>query len=500
MKDNILEKIKKIQRNIKINKIFTFLFFIIYLGLIILVSSHHEAWEDESQAWLIARDLNFLDIIKQMRFEGHSFFWYYILTIFAKTGISYEFSKIVMIIIATFTGIFVLTKAPYRGIVKILILFSPVFLYYMPVFLRPYSIIALMLIIISIMNEAPEKYPILYGVAIAILANTHIIVLGISFFIYVFFFKEQFLDKYKENTKNQNIKLIIGAVIAILGMLTVVFCAVAGYIFSIAATHGSDVPEVVLLRCINYFKELFNVLIGIKLPDFVIFIGYLGLLISIIIQSIKVNKKQGLIFFFGLIFYLFVQTFIFGIFTNQRTVLPFIFLLYFSWNIKRDCINKNKLELLEIAIFIICILSIPNTIRVIKDEIKYPYNDSKNVAEYIEENIEEGSTFITVNWDSISSVEVYLSGKDYKFYDATDNTYMTYAVWNKFLDKEKDSYIENAIKNFENEDIYVLNLISNESDIMDLNSFNKSKEKLELLYYTNEKCLARKAYLYKIIK
>lgn len=499
MKDNILEKIKKIQSNNKSNKIFTFLFFIIYLVLIILVSSYHEAWEDESQAWLIARDLDFLDIIKQMRFEGHSFFWYYLLTIFAKTGISYEFSKIIMIIIALFTGILILKKAPYAGMVKILILFTPVFLYYMPVFLRPYSMIALMLIIISIMNEKPGKYPILYGISVAILANTHIIVFGISFFIYLFFFKEQFLDKYKENTKSKNIKLIIGLIIAVAEMLIVVMCAVSGYIFSIAATHGSDVPKVLLLRCINYFKELFNAIIGIKLPEFLIFVSYFIILVSIIIQS-KVNKKYGIIFLVGLIFYLFVQIFIFGIFTNQRTVLPFIFLLYFSWNIKKDCINKNKIELIEIIICIICILSIPKTISVISDEIKYPYNDSKMVAKYIEENIEQGSTFITINWDSISSVEVYLSGKDYKFYDATGNKYMTYAVWNKFLDKEKASYIEDAIKNFENEEIYVLNLISNDSDIMDLNTFNNSKEKLELLYSTKEKCLARKAYLYKIIK
>lgn len=500
MKDNILKKIKKFQRDIKYNRFFAFLFFIIYLGIIIIVSSYHEAWEDESQAWLIARDLNFLDIIKQMRFEGHSFLWYYILAIVVKIGISYEFSKIIMIIIAMFTGFFILKKAPYNNLVKILILFNSVFLYYMPVFLRPYSMIALMLIIISIMNEQPDKYPVLYGIAIAILANTHIIVLGISFFIYLFFFKEQFLDKYKENTKNQNIKLILGALIALSGMLIVIICAVSGYIFSIAATHGSDVPEVLILRFINYFKELFYIIIGIKLPEFVIFISYLIIMISIVIQSIKINKKQGIIFLFGLIFYLFVQIFIFGIFTNQRSVLPFIFLLYFSWNIKRDCVSENRIEIVEIIIFTICLLSIPNTFRVISDEIKYPYNDSKNIAKYIEENIEEGSVFLTINWDSISSVEVYLSGKDYRFYDATNNTYMTYAIWNKFLDKEKDSYIEDSIKNFENEKIYIINLISNDSDIMDLNSFRKSKEKLELLYSTNEKCLARKAYLYEIKK
>ena len=59
----------------------------------------------------------------------------------------------------------------------------------MPVLLRPYALIPLMLILISIMNERPEKYPVLYGIAIAILANTHIIMLGFAASIYFFFFK-----------------------------------------------------------------------------------------------------------------------------------------------------------------------------------------------------------------------------------------------------------------------------------------------------------------------
>ncbi len=482
----------------KKNKFFIFTIFIIYFLIVLVTSYYHESWEDESQGWLIARDLNFIEIINQMKYEGHSFLWYYILAIFAKL-LPYEFSKIIMIVIAGITGFLILTKSPYNNWVKLLILFNTVFLYYMPVFLRPYSIIPLMLICISIMNENPEKYPVLYGIAIAILANAHIIILGLAFIIYFKFFMEQFVDKYEKNSKKQNIKLIIGTFIAIIGMIIVIGCAISGFLSSIAPTHGTDVPEEALERMFNLALNLHSTLININIPNLLIVIIDIIILVLVVVQSIKTDKKQGIIFFVGLAFYLFVQLLVFGILANQRTVLLFILLLYFSWNTKRISIEKSKTDIIEVVIVIICVLSIPHTIRIISDEIKYPYTDSKNVAEYIKDNIEEGSIFVTINWDTISSAEVYLSDMDYKFYDAQNDSYVTFAVWDKFLDKTKEMDLENAINKFKdsNQNVYFLNLAS---DTEELNSFKKSKDKLKLIYYTNGECLSRRAYLYEIIK
>lgn len=490
---------KKDSRN---NKIFITLCFVIYMLVITYISFFHEAWEDESQAWLIARDLDFIEIIEQMKYEGHSFMWHYLLAIFAKSGMSYEFTNIIMLIFSSIISILILTKAPYKKITKILILFNSVFLYYMPIIIRPYILIPLMLIIISILNEKPEKYPIFYGVCIAILSNSHIIVLGLSCIIYYYYIKEELFCKYKINTKKQNIKLIIGMIFAFLGISLVLIMAVLGYICSIAATHGTDEFFSIISRAINFGKNLCNVFVGfngnIKL---VIILEIIGLLF-LIIEALRINKKQSIIFIVGLLFYLYVQLTIFGIFTAQRTALIFVFILYLSWNTSLDYKEKNKINKLEILLVIICLISLPNTIKIIYEEIKYPYNDSKNVAKVIEENIEEGSIFITVNWDSISSVEVYLSGKDYKFYDATDCKFMTFATWNKFLDKKGEDYLENAINKLKdsNKKIYVLNLIANDTDIMNLNSFKKSQNKLKLSYNTKEKCLCRKAYLYEVIK
>ncbi len=490
-----MEKSKAFRKS----KCFIFAIFIVYILIILVVSHYHEAWEDESQGWLIARDLGFIDIISQMKYEGHSFLWHYIIAIFAKSGLPYEFSKIIMLVIAGVTGILILTKAPYNNFVKIMILFSSVFLYYMPIFLRPYALIPLILICISIMNENPEKYPCLYGLAIAILANAHIIMLGLAFFIYFKFFMEQLVDKYEKNSKEQNRKLIIGTIIAIIGMLIVMSCAIAGFFNSIAPTHGTDIPKEALNRIMLLALNLHTNLIDINIPTIVILFIDIFILLVIFFQAIKTDKKQGIIFFTGLIFYLFVQILVFGIFSSQRTVLLFVFLLYFSWNTKKLCTEKNKIDFVEIIIVVICIISIPHTIKIISDDIKYPFTDSKNVAEYIEENIEEGSIFITFNWDTISSAEVYLSNMDYKFYDAPNETYVTYAIWDKFLDKTNEECLENAIEKFKDSDqkIYFLNL---SSDTEELNSFKKVKNKLKLLYSTSGKCLSRRAYLYEIIK
>ena len=79
---------------------------------------------------------------------------------------------------------------------------------------------------------------------------------------------------------------------------------------------------------------------------------------------------------------------------------------------------------------------------------------------------------------------------------------MTFATWNKFLDSKNEMYLENALKEFENSDqkLYLLNFISDGYSIEAWKYFNKSKDKLKLLYITNEKCITRKAYLYEIIK
>lgn len=76
-------KIKFIEK-IKENKIDIIIFLIYAIVTFVITIIFHEKWRDEAQAWLIARDLDFWGIIKQMTYEGHPPLWHFILAPFAK--------------------------------------------------------------------------------------------------------------------------------------------------------------------------------------------------------------------------------------------------------------------------------------------------------------------------------------------------------------------------------------------------------------------------------
>ena len=59
---------KKIIDKIKEFGIIETIAFVIYIILVLIVAINHECYEDETQSWLIARDLNFIEIIEQMKY------------------------------------------------------------------------------------------------------------------------------------------------------------------------------------------------------------------------------------------------------------------------------------------------------------------------------------------------------------------------------------------------------------------------------------------------
>ena len=77
---------------------FLYGFFVIYAIVSLAGVITHESWADEAQAWLIARDLNVIEIVKQMKYEGHSCLWHLILMPFAKMRLSLRNNKIYFLV------------------------------------------------------------------------------------------------------------------------------------------------------------------------------------------------------------------------------------------------------------------------------------------------------------------------------------------------------------------------------------------------------------------
>lgn len=144
---------------------FTFIFF-------------HEQWRDEAQAWLISRDLSFTGIISQLKYEGHFLIWYLILMPFAKSGLPFITTNIISTILVCISVWIILTKSPLKSYQKGLFIFSAPMLYLYPTISRCYAILPLAICLTAYFYKDRKEKPIRYILAIALLANTHVIMLG----------------------------------------------------------------------------------------------------------------------------------------------------------------------------------------------------------------------------------------------------------------------------------------------------------------------------------
>src|SRR5665647_2555941 len=164
----------------KNKQVFIWISLITYAIITFLILLRHEPWRDEAQAWLISRDLSISDIIKQMKYEGHPALWSLILAPFAKLNLPYITINIVSWLLTCCAAWLLLAFAPFKRIIKICILSGSAFIYLYPIIARSYALIPLLIFAIAVIFPKQRERPVLYGILIALLANTHVIMLGFT--------------------------------------------------------------------------------------------------------------------------------------------------------------------------------------------------------------------------------------------------------------------------------------------------------------------------------
>ena len=148
----------------------------------------HEKWRDEAQAWLMVRDLNIIDLLRQMKYEGHPFLWQLILMPFAKVGFPYITESFISLIFMWISAWLLIKKSPFKTFIKIAILLSLPIIYLYPVIPRNYSLIPLALSIIATLYKERDKKKIQYIMSILFLAYTHVLMWGLVRYIIFGFF------------------------------------------------------------------------------------------------------------------------------------------------------------------------------------------------------------------------------------------------------------------------------------------------------------------------
>lgn len=467
----------------------------VYIIMVLIIAMNHECYEDETQSWLIARDLNFIEIIQQMKYEGHSFLWYFIIAPFAKLGFPVEVQNYIACGFAIITVYLILKKSPFNKGLTILLIFSPGMIYFYSVIARPYCMIPFFLVCIAILYKDRKKHPYLYALLIGLLANTHLVMLPTAIMLIITFWGEELLEKRKTQSKEDKVKLIKSLLVAMIAIII--------YIVIILQTLGSceivnnfnrigsmSKIETVFELIKNTSMNTISYLYGENVVPFYYKIIVLFVLILCIIGT-KNNLKQALIFWSQLIFTILIHSFCWFILATRVFIVLYtlMFWLWIEKEEQKDKINPKNNKWIEVALVILILISSPSVYKLAYQDITGQFSTGKMMATYIKENIPEGSCFICVNQELQQSVVAYLKKDAYQFYMPNLEQFVTYITWNKewnrlISQEEIETSIEKLKKEYEN--LYVISIfpIKIEEGTEDL--FNTENQIIDSMYVRRE--------------
>jgi len=472
--------LKNNRKNIVIMLIYSIISFVILF--------FHESWKDEANAWLIARDLNFFELIAQMKYEGHFILWYLIIASFAKLGFPYFTLKIISWIIMNINVWLILKKAPFKYITKILLIFSSAFIYWYVAIPRVYCLIPLAIILIAISYKTRKQKPINYMLSILLLANTHIIMYGLVGVLLLEFFIETIIKwkKSKQIPKREIISFAVAVVAIFISILPLIGCLETNSMvehrmkfLSMSWKAIVKTTEQVIIYCTDY--------IFLTIP----------LLIICIIYELRYYTKNMFMIIVSIAFQFAIYILIHPI-SEQRAVAIVFIILLFLWRQAETEIKdvKGKKIVLIVAIALLG-LNVVSGICNYKLEICNDYSGAEKLAEYIKNNIEPESIILCNDVPSAVSVIPYLN-ENIKFYSLKKREYFTYISWDDDLYKDCDNekVIDDFIKSSNGENnIYYLKIKIKEYEREEYE--NKGRQKI----YESKDAIKNEQYvLYKLLK
>ncbi len=144
-----------------------------YGALVIVLEMHHEPWRDEADPWLLARDAGVITFFHRMGLAGTPGLWHTLLVPLARTGLPYGSQAVLHVIIAICTAAIILWKAPFPFVLRVATIFSYYLSYEYSVVVRSYALGILLLVSVAALYPKRFERPVLFGLLVALLANSN---------------------------------------------------------------------------------------------------------------------------------------------------------------------------------------------------------------------------------------------------------------------------------------------------------------------------------------
>jgi len=143
-----------------------------YAAWVIWVGSHHEAWFDEMQAWLLARDNSFGTLIGYYaRYEGTPALWHAVLWVATRAGLPFTDIWMLSAVCAFGGAVVVVRFAPFPLPLRLGLLATYFFGYQYSVVARGYCFDLLLVPIAAAMFADRVRRPMRYAIVVGVIAN-----------------------------------------------------------------------------------------------------------------------------------------------------------------------------------------------------------------------------------------------------------------------------------------------------------------------------------------
>lgn len=504
MQDKLSSFLIKISANKKL--IFSILIAFLYAIITLVAVLHHEIWADEAQVWMLCKNLSIPQLINHLHNEGHPALLYLLTMPFAKISSNIIFMQLICWAFMCLAVFILLYKSPFNIFIKMSIILSAGFLYFLPVMARGYSLIPFFTLMAAMLYSKRKEHPILYAIPLFFLANTHVIMFGFVGILFVYFLQEIIKEK---SFSKQN---IFASFVIFTGLLLVVLQLYDTTQSNVFIAYNSEYLILKIYKTLSFFFITFyNNIITINdsmifpiidIPCIVVlFLSFLLFIINLYINS----KKLFLIAFTGIGFQFFIYFFVY----NQLTyvtriyctliILIFCFWILYEENIFDETKKISTKKFTTIILTLFFALSIYNGINYYNLELKYDYAGAKETANFIKKNLPQNAVYLIDNEPYMIALAYYL-GDDYKLYSITRNKTLNYVVWDKisnlYFSNEASSMYCTTLYNYR-KNIYVIKAIAQERINDDAALEDVEDSKFKLLYssgYTIEPNESYKVY------
>lgn len=191
---------------------------LVTLGMIWYKFNYHELWKDEWQAWLVARDMNTMDMLSFLHYEGHPSLWYLYLQLWTilpiQDAIAIQIAHVIVVVVAMYI---LLIRIKLPTIWKILLLLSYFMIYEYGIVNRGYILV--IVISLALADQIANKRERYLGLSLFLLCQTEVygVILSVAFLVYLIWSDES----WRKQVKRYRSTLIWSAIGVLLFVLTV---------------------------------------------------------------------------------------------------------------------------------------------------------------------------------------------------------------------------------------------------------------------------------------